>query len=174
MAEQPHALRWIGGPGAVLVAILATVGGVGWLYLLRHAGVLNVGPRLSESLPLQRLARGDAQPVLRLIVAWVPAGAVAGLAAVGLTALRRPARAILAGVVSWVILFLASGLSDAVTASDPLTSHLGTQPGRAALWVAALLFAVGAALAGQRLPRLPGIGRSRRSEPGALPEAARP
>lgn len=127
------------------VALLVTVtAGVGWLYLLRHLGGLDAGPRLFDALPLQRLAGEGSQPVLRLVVAWLPAGLVAGVVLVALTGLRRPARAVAAGVVTWVALFLAGGISDAVTESDPLASHLGAQPHRAALWIAAGLVALGA------------------------------
>jgi hypothetical protein len=49
----------------VVIAAIAVIAGVGWLYLLRDAGLLGVGPRVRDALPLQQLAGDDGQPLLR-------------------------------------------------------------------------------------------------------------
>jgi hypothetical protein len=127
------------------VAIAATAGGVGWLYLLRRAGALDAGPRLTDALPLQRLAGEAAQPLLRLLVAWLPAGIVAGLA-MRAAGVGRPARAAVAFVACAALLLAAGAAADALTANDPFRSHLGVQPERAATWLAAGLMALGAVI----------------------------
>jgi hypothetical protein len=153
--------RLLAGAVTVLAAVAA---GIGWLYLLRDARVLAVGPRFAEALPLQRLAGNDRQPLLRMLVAWLPA---AGLAAAGLTRvthLRRPARALVAGGGAAFLLGLTGALSDAITVTDPLFSHVGDQPGRAAIWLPAALFAACALM--------PGGVRARGPAPSAPPADA--
>lgn len=145
-----HALR---GAAAALTLVLVVAGGVGWLYLLRRVHALHVGPGLAGALPLERLAGHDRQPLLRVAVAWLPAGLVAGLALVRLTALRRGARGVVAGAGTFVVLVLVGGVSDAVTESDPVGPHLRAQPHHAALWVAAALVAAGALIVPSRRAR---------------------
>lgn len=146
----PAARRLLMGGGrtiaGLVIVLLVTAGGIGWLYTLRRVGLLDAGPRLAEALPLQRLAGGAAQPVMRLVCAWLPAGVVAGLAlrAVGF---RRPwTRAAWAFAGTLVLLLAVGAVADAVTASDPLTRHIGAQPQRLATWLGAGLVAAGAAL----------------------------
>ncbi len=137
-----------GGRTLALAAtgLAVVLGGLGWLFLLRGAGVLSAGPALAEALPLQRLAGGAAQPLARLVVAWLPAGLVAGalLARAGFA--RRWVRAALMLSVGAALLMALGGFADAITESDPLGSHLAAQPGRAAIWAAAGLLAAGAAI----------------------------
>jgi hypothetical protein len=137
------------GLGAIVIALAVTGAGIGGLYLLRRNGVLHAGPGLREALPLQRLAGGSTQPLGRVIAAWLPAGLVAGaaLSAIGLA--RRSVRAALMFAACALLLLGAGALSDSITASDPLGAHLGEQPGRVAIWVAAALVAAGAALPGR-------------------------
>lgn len=132
--------------GAALVTVLVTAGGIGWLYVLRRTHALTMGPPLREALPLQRLAGGASQPLARLVAAWLPAGLVggAGLAALGIR--RRATRAAVLGAGGALVLLAAGAAADAVTASEPLRAHLAAQPGRAAVWVAAALLAIGAAV----------------------------
>lgn len=127
---------------AGVVAALAA--GIGWLYALRGAGALAAGPLLHDALPLQRLAGQGDQPLLRLIAAWVPAGIAAGAMLSALTRLPRAARVAVAAACAFVVLFAAGALSDTVSASDPLAPHVAPQLGRAALWVATALVALGA------------------------------
>jgi hypothetical protein len=126
----------------LLVVVVAT----GWLYLLRTTSALAFGPRLREALPLQRLAGGDAQPLARLVVVWLPAGLVAGLGLRGL----GPRRAVpLAFVTCAAVLMLFGAAADAVTETEPLRAHLSAQPHRTAIWVAAGLLAAGVLMSGR-------------------------
>jgi hypothetical protein len=131
---------------AVGAAVGGTAAGIGWLYLLRHAGPLDAGPRVPMALPLQRLAGGAAQPLARLLVAWLPAGVVAGLVLVAAGYRRRPVRAAITFGMTLVLLLALGAAADAVTASETLRSHLAAQPHRAATWLAAALVALGAVL----------------------------
>ena len=127
-----------------LSVILVTAAGVGWLYALRSAHVLGAGPHVAEALPLQRLAKDDDQPLLRLVAAWLPAGLVAGLAVQAAWPMARPIRALVVGVIALVTLLIAGATSDAVTANLRVSQELHPQYGRAAIWLASALMAVGA------------------------------
>jgi hypothetical protein len=133
------------GPRTVLAAatvVAGTAAGVGWLYLLRDTGALRAGPALHDALALDRLAGRDAQPLLRVIAAFVPAGLFVGLALRALTRLGRTARALLAGVPAYVLLGVIGTASDAVTRSAPAARYVGAQPMRAAVLVPALVLAL--------------------------------
>lgn len=143
----PRAVRALGSGVAGFVVVLATaLAGIGWLYTLRKTGALDAGPRLHEALPLQRLAGDAAQPVLRLVVAWLPAGLVAGLALRAVGFRHRVVRVLWAFALTAVLLGAAGAASDAITASESLGRHLSAQPGRVAIWLAAALVAAGAAI----------------------------
>src|SRR5439155_15383489 len=73
-----RALRAAGGALGWFLAVLAIVGGVGWLYLIRDVHVLAHGPKVSGALPLEELASKGSQPLLRMAVAWLPAGFAGG------------------------------------------------------------------------------------------------
>lgn len=126
--------------------LLAVVAGVGWLYALRSVGALAVGPSFAGALPLQRLAGGDAQPLLRLGVAWIPAGAIAALALSTGTRLPPAGRVVAVSLFAWVVLVLFGAASDAAAVSAGVPSHLPEQLTRAGTWLAVLLMAVGASV----------------------------
>jgi hypothetical protein len=44
-----------------------------------------------------------------------------------------------------VLLVVFGAAADAITETDPVSAHLGAQPGRLAIWLAAALVALGAA-----------------------------
>jgi hypothetical protein len=134
---------------ALLVALAVTAAGIGWLDLLRRAGALPGGPRLREALPLQRLAGSGAQPLARVVAAWLPAGLAGGAALYAAGIRGRAGRAAILGALSLVLLLAAGASSDAVTASEALRAHLAVQPHRLAVWVAAGLVAAGAAAPGR-------------------------
>ena len=148
-----HTLR----AGAVVVVVIAAVAaGIGWLYALRHVALLRMGPRLTDALPLQRLAGGAAQPLGRVVAAWLPAGLVAGVGIGLVSRLRRPARALAVFVLALALVLAVSAASDALTHNEPIRQHLHEQPHRAAAWLAAGLMALGAVL----IPVIgPGAGR---------------
>jgi hypothetical protein len=152
-------IRLLAGAATVVAAVAA---GLGWLYLLRTAHVLAVGPRVAEALPLQRLNGDDRQPLLRMLVAWAPAALVAAAGLACFTRLRRPARALAAGGGAALLLGLTGAMSDAVTASDPFSAHIGAQPGRIAIWLPAALFAACALMPAGAAAR-----RAARSAPSA-------
>jgi hypothetical protein len=146
-ARQPAVLAVVWRVAAAVAVMLAvTLAGVGWLYLLRAAHLLGIGPRLREALPLQRLAGSDAQPLGRVLAAWLPAGMVAGVALRTLGIRWRSWRAVSAGLPCALLLLAFGAAADAITETDPLGAHLGAQFGRLAIWLAAALVALGAAL----------------------------
>ena len=137
----------------VLVVVAAVAGGIGWLYALRHVGVLKAGPKLADALPLQRLAGGAAQPLLRVVAAWLPAGLVAGMGVALVSRLRRPARGLAVFALAVALVLTAAAASDSVTHNEPIRRHLHEQPHRVVTWLAAALMALGAVLA-------PAMGRA--------------
>ncbi len=105
-------LRRGGGTIAGLVVVVAgLLAGTGWLYVLRGLHWLRLGPRVPDALPLLQLAASDAQPLLRVLVAWVLAGALTGVALAEADPHRRAA---LAFVLALVVLLLASQASYAL------------------------------------------------------------
>jgi len=128
-----------------LLAVLTVPAGIGFLYLLRRSGALDVGPGVHGALPLQQLAGGETQPLARVIVSWLVAGLVAGAALARVSRVR-----VLVGLVGLALLgallLLAAGAgADAVAISDNLGPHLAPQLGRAGTWMAVALLVLGAA-----------------------------
>jgi hypothetical protein len=149
--------RWGGPPsdlvralrrGALRVAAMALVpvtlvSGFGLLYGLRGLGWAAGGPAVSDALPLLQLAGYDAQPLARVVVAWLAAGVVCGVA---LRRVRPLRRAVLLGAPALLLLLFASEIAFALARnlrlSDVLTGRLpGPGP-----WIEALVFAAGAAV----------------------------
>jgi hypothetical protein len=95
----------------LLVLFAGLLAGTGWLYVLRGLQWLGLGPRVADSLPLLQLASFDGQPLLRVLIAWVLAGALAGVALAAVPPRRRAAMALVAGLV---LLALASQASYAL------------------------------------------------------------
>ncbi len=89
-----------------LVLLITVAAGAGWLELLRRSGAFAAGPRITGALPLDRLARHDAQPLLRVLAAWVPAGLACGAALYALTGWSRPVRGALVGLGAFAIVFV--------------------------------------------------------------------
>jgi len=149
--KRSQALSWLGASLRVtagfLLAFSALFAAVGTLYLIRHAG-LGFGPTVHAALPLEQLAGQDSQPFFHLVIAWVPAGFVAGLALVLLTRLGVMARTASLAVLAAVTLLLAGALSDSIAVNDPLSPHLAPQLGHGGTWVAVVLFALGSGAAG--------------------------
>jgi hypothetical protein len=132
------------GVAAVTVAVLAACAGVGWLYLGRGTGALAAGPAVGGVLPLEHLARADAQPLLRVLVIWTAVGGAAGLA---LAVLRVRHAALVCGLGVLVVLGLTGALSDAVQENQAMGPHLAPQLARGATWLAAAIVGASAALA---------------------------
>jgi hypothetical protein len=103
------AVRRGGGLAAgVLIVVAGLLAGTGWLYVLRGLHWLDVGPRIADSLPLLQLAASDGQPLLRVIVAWLVAGALTGVALAEVAPHRRAALALVVGLVVLLIAAQAS------------------------------------------------------------------
>lgn len=135
-----------------LVMLVVVAAGTGWLYLLRSWQVLGLGPPVHGSLELERLAAADAQPLARVVAAWIPAGLVAGAALAALLPFRQAALAAAAGVCALVMLLVLGAASNAIENSEPIGRHLTAQPGRAGPWCASVLVIIGAYL-GARVAR---------------------
>ena len=140
-------VRVLKGAGGWLIAVTALFAGIGELYLIRHAA-LGIGPGIHGALPLEQLAGQDAQPLLHLVIAWVPAGFAAGLALATLTRLAPLARTASLAVLAAAVLLIAGAMSDAVAVNDPLSPHLAPQLSRAGTWIAVALFTGGSLCAG--------------------------
>jgi hypothetical protein len=123
--------------------IAAVVAGTGWLYLLRDLHGLAFGPAFSGALPLQQLAGGDAQPLGRMVVAWLPTGLALGVVLGAATRMSRPLRATLAAVGSAVLLLFASAVSDAVAQNDTVRQHISGSLSRSGIWLAVALLTLG-------------------------------
>jgi len=131
------------------LALLAVCAGMGWLYLLREAGALDVGPRLSGALPLEQLARGDDQPLLRLAVGWLPAGAAAGLAVTWTTGWGPGRRALAVGLLGAVTLLATGAVSDAIAVNETVWSKVGDQFSHEGIWIEVACLVIGSLLIGR-------------------------
>lgn len=130
-----------------MLAGLAIVAGVGWLYLIRDVHLLAHGPVVSGALPLEELASKGSQPLGRMLVAWLPTGFAAGVALL-LTTRMRPAAVVLAsGLLALVILGSTTAASEAVSRSEPLADHVSPALHQSGLWTAVCLTAIGSILA---------------------------
>ena len=130
-----------------LLVVVVVCAGVGWLYLLRDERVLASGPVLGGALPLEELAGAGGQPLLRMAVAWLPAGFAAGLALALCTRMRATFVALASGLAAFVILFLTTAASEAVSRNEHVSAHLAPALGRSGLWAATALVIIGALLA---------------------------
>lgn len=154
------AARWrsrrrgrLGGLAATAVTAVSVFGGLGWLYLLFKAGLVGWGPHLGGALPLQQLAGSSGQPIVRVAVAWLSAGAIAGVVVARLTSWRHPD--VVAGVIAALLLTLAGAASDAVANSQALAPRLAAQLGHPGL-IGSVLFMVAGAAGASRLARARG------------------
>ncbi len=127
-----------------MLAFVAVCAGLGWLYLLRDTRALAAGPMVSRSLPLEELAGSAAQPLLRMAVAWLPAGLAAGFALALFTRMRALAIAVSAGVLAFVLLFATTAASESVANNERLSPHLVPALGRHGVWVATAFVIIGA------------------------------
>jgi hypothetical protein len=139
------ALRRGGGAAAAVVIVVAgLLAGVGWLYVLRGLHWLGAGPRISDALPLLQLAASDGQPLARVVVAWVLAGALTGVALAEVAPHRRAALAL---VLALVVLLLASQVSYAVARNLAFSSTVFSRSPGLGPVVEAFAFALGCWLA---------------------------
>jgi hypothetical protein len=133
--------------GAVFAIPAVMVGGIlvgtGWLYLLRGLHWLGFGPRIGAALPLLQLAGFDGQPLARVVVAWLLAGALTGGVLVGLAPARR---FVFAGILALVLLLFAAQGAYALTRNLRLTDVLLSHSPGVGPVLEALVFAIGCSL----------------------------
>lgn len=143
-AGRRRPLALVGAAARTLLIVVAgLLAGTGWLYLLRGLHWLAVGPRIADCLPLLQLAAADGQPLLRVAIAWGLAGALAGVALIGLPPSRRAALALVVGLA---LLLLTSQASYALTRNLGFSAVLFSRgPGFGPV-LEALTFALGCAL----------------------------
>lgn len=147
----------------MVLVVLALVAGMGWLYLLRDLGAFDAGPKLAGALPLEQLAREDDQPLLRVAIAWLSTGVVAGLALTWAGADRRGRRGLRVVVVAIVLLFVTGAAADAIAiSSNDIVGRIPDQASREGIWTELALLFIGS---------LAAPGRSSTASP-APPEAA--
>jgi hypothetical protein len=162
----PTAVNVAASTIAFTVAVVAgSLAGEGWLYVLRGAGWLHSGPSVADSLPLLALAGADGQPLFRVAIAWVLAGALTGVA---LLRLPPPHRAALAGALCLVLLLFASQASYALVRNLALSSVITSRAPGAGPWLEALGFAVGCALPGRAIAGMQWVRRVQRPRTLAL------
>ena len=137
---------------AAIAGVAACVAGVGLLYLLRRAHVGDVGPLVSRALPLEQLARADAQPLLRVAVAWAAAGVAAGVVLGVLTRSRLALEGVVLVATAWVVLVVSAAVSDAIANNASVT--FGRPLSAAGTWVSLALLVIGVA---------PGLGLGARA-----------
>jgi hypothetical protein len=107
--------------GSVVIIAAGLLAGTGWLYVLRGLHWLRVGPRIPDALPLLQLAAADGQPLVRVLVAWILAGALTGVALAEVAPHRRAGLAL---VVALVVLLVASQASYALARNVAFFSSL--------------------------------------------------
>lgn len=111
---------------------------------------------LSGALPLEELAERGSQPLLRMAVAWLPAGFAAGFALAFTTRLRGPAIAASTGVLALLILFASTAASEAVSRNETFGEHVRSAIERSGLWTAVGFVVIGSILAAAVARRGPG------------------
>ncbi len=129
-----------------VAAIAAVAAGMGWLYLLDSGHLLDVGPRVAGALPLEELARRAAQPLGRVALAWIPAGAAAAIALIWLARVRAIRTVVAVAILSLVILFPTTAASEAIERNERLSAHIGPALARAGIWWAVAFSVIGTLL----------------------------
>jgi TRAP-type C4-dicarboxylate transport system permease small subunit len=102
---------------------------------------------VSGALPLEELAARGSQPLLRMAVAWLPAGFAAGLALALATRLRTAAVALSTGVLALLILGSTTVASEAVSHNETFVDNIKPALHRSGLWTAIAFAVIGSILA---------------------------
>jgi hypothetical protein len=117
---------------------------------------------VTGALPLEELAQRASQPLLRMAVAWLPAGFAAGLALALGTRMRLLAIAAATGALALLVLFSTTAASEAVSHNETFAEHVRSALERSGLWTAVAFVVIGSILA----VAVAGTGRRGRS-PGS-------
>ncbi len=144
LAAVRRGLVWLGAAlASLLMLVLAVLAGTGLLYALRSTPILADGPRIHDALPLLQLAGRDSQPLGHVIVAWLAAGLVLGLALIRFRPLRRTLGVAVLGLL---LLLFASDASFALARNLHLTHVLAHRTPPLGAWIEALVLSTGCAL----------------------------
>ena len=111
---------------------------------------------MTGALPLEELARRGSQPLLRMAVAWLPAGFAAGFALALATRLRVAVIAASTGLLALLLLFSTTAGSEAVSHNETFNQHIRSALQRTGLWTAVALVIIGSILGvvvARRAPR---------------------
>jgi hypothetical protein len=142
---------------AGLIVLAGLLAGTGWLYVFRGLHWFAVGPHVGDSLPLLQLAGFDGQPLVRVAIAWLMAGALVGVALIRVHPLRR---SLFAGGLCLVVLLLASQGAYALARNVRLSDILFDRTPGLGPVVEALVFSLGCLLPGSLArPQRPGARR---------------
>lgn len=129
---------------------------MGWLYLLFDLGLFDAGPKLPGALPLEQLARADDQPLVRVVMAWLPAGAMAGLALAWARGARRLPRGLAVAVLALVLLFVTGAAADAIAiSSTDIAGRVPDQASHEGIWTELALVFIGSLAAPRCSSRAP-------------------
>jgi hypothetical protein len=147
---MPRAHRRGSTVAAMLLAVLALAAGMGWLYFLRDLGLFDAGPKLPGALPLEQLAHADDQPLLRVALAWLPAGAIAGVA-LARAGIGRRIRVIAVVAIALVLLFVTGAVADAIAvSSNDLLGRIPDQATHEGMWTEVALVFIGSLAVARR------------------------
>jgi hypothetical protein len=101
---------------------------------------------VSGALPLEELAKRGAQPLLRMLVAWLPAGLAAGFAVALATRLRAVLIGAAIGVLAFLILAASTIGSLSVAHNETFAENVSPGLARSGLWTAVAIVVIGAIL----------------------------
>lgn len=146
--RRANMIAWIAraslsSAGSILAVLIGVLSGVGLLYSLRQWHWLAVGPSVPDALPLLGLAGFAGQPLLRVMVAWVPVGIVIGLLLIRISPSRRALWCVTLGAV---LLLLASDAAYALAHNLRLHDVLVHRAPGLGPWVQCLALGAGSAL----------------------------
>jgi lysyl-tRNA synthetase, class II len=136
-------LRKVALAPAALVLTLATTG---WLYLLRGGGV--PGPRVRQALPLDELAKHASAPLLWFVGVWAVAAMLLALVVRWARVERLTGAIVLALGVS-ALLYLATGISLAITRQIPARDALQVADRLGVTYLPAAIVGLAVALLGR-------------------------
>ena len=123
----------------------------GWLYVVGRMGV--PGPKVGEALPLDELAQHSSVPLGMFVAVWLAAGLALGMAA-RWARLQRTVAVVSFTLATWLLLYVAAGLSFLVTRQVSAREALHAAERLGSVYLAAVL--VGLAVAVVALPRATG------------------
>jgi lysyl-tRNA synthetase class 2 len=128
----------------------------GWFYVVRATSV--PGPRVSEALPLDELAKHAGVPLAWFVAVWVAAGCLLGLAA-RWAGVQRLVAALVLALATGLIVYVTTGVSLAITRQIPVRDALRVAEDHQAVYLPAAIVGLCVALiarprSGRRSPAI--------------------